>query len=179
MTTDELADTKKRVLWDVWVETGIEMFVETGTARGVTVEAALEVGFQRVVSIEIVHGFYEMAAQKFLWDDRVRILHGDSAVMLPHVLHVLNEPAVFLLDAHYTGGAQDVRGRDGDTPVSAELGAILAHPGRLPHIVLIDDARLFGTDPAYPPLDRIEVITAGHGYEMTVADDIIRLRRAD
>ena len=174
---DDLAAIKRRLLEDEWHrdEVLVRTFIETGTAGGVTVDAALDVGYERVVSIELNEGFYRMAAQRFLWDTRVRILHGDSAVLLADVLHVLDEPAVFLLDAHYTGGAGDVRGADGDTPVVAELSHVLAHP--LSHRILVDDARLFGTDPAYPPLAEVERMAASAGYDFEVAEDIIRLHR--
>lgn len=172
---DELAETKRELLRKIRAQSTLRTFIETGTAGGVTVASALEVGFERVVSIELNHGFYRMAAQRHLWDPRVRILYGDSAQLLPDVLHVLQEPAVFLLDAHYTGGAEDVRGAGGDTPVADELNHVLRHP--LGHFVMVDDARLFGVDPAYPTISAVEATAKSAGYSMDIQDDIIRLTR--
>ena len=61
----------------------------------------------------------------------------------------LTYPALFYLDAHYSGpgtGKGDI-----ETPISAEIDLILQ---RAPagSVVAIDDARCFGTEPDYPPL---------------------------
>ena len=173
---DAMGEIKRTLLEGLRLH-GFRTFIETGTAGGVTVDVALEAGYERVVSIELNEGFYRMAAQRFLWDQRVRILHGDSAQLIGDVMFVLDEPAVFLLDAHYTGGDGDVRGVDGDTPVALELEHVLAHPLR--HVVLVDDARLFGVDPAYPTIDEVMARAASAGYQTEVADDIIRLTPPD
>lgn len=171
---DDLAQTKLRVLAEIYVMPGSpRVFIETGTAGATTVQSALEVGYDLVVSIELNHGFYRMAAQRYLREPRVRILHGDSALLLQDALAAIQESAVILLDAHYTGGPDDVRG-DGDTPVLAELVHISHHPHK--HVVLIDDARLFGTDPEYPTVEQINDMMGPADYAPAIiVDDIIRL----
>jgi hypothetical protein len=52
----------------------------------------------------------------------------------------LQEPALFWLDGHYSG--VDTGKDELDTPVSAELEAILGSPVK-GHVILIDDARCF------------------------------------
>ena len=94
--------------------------------------------------------------------------------MLQDVLTVVGESAVILLDAHYTGGREDVRGADGDTPIAIELDHVFGGPQH-DHIVMIDDARLFGSDPAYPALDYVEERARNAGYTFRVEEDIIHL----
>jgi hypothetical protein len=67
-------------------------------------------------------------------------------VALKGLLHGLHEPALFWLDGHYSGG--NTGKGEKDTPIMAELATIYASD--IPHVVLIDDARCFGTDKDYP-----------------------------
>lgn len=171
---DRLAHIKARALGAARKATGATVFIETGTAGGRTVDTALQVGFDMVITIELNDGFYRMAAQRFLFDHRVRCLHGDSGLIIQDVMSVLDQPAVVLLDAHFTHGEDDVRSDDfGDTPVVTELEHVVLHP--IKHYVLIDDARLFGTDPAYPTLDWVRARAAAAGYDSKVQNDLIHL----
>ena len=47
----------------------------------------------------------------------------------------------------------------------------------LPHMIAIDDARLFGTDPAYPTVAWVQQYVARyrHRYRFELEDDIIRI----
>src|SRR4029453_6495300 len=68
-----------------------------------------------------------------------------------------------------TGRAQE------DSPVRAELAALLSHPVR-GHLVLIDDARLFRGVDGYPTLAelRSRIERERPGSRVQVQDDIIR-----
>jgi hypothetical protein len=104
----------------------------------------------------------------------VSILLGDSCQVLPHVLHELQVPALFWLDAHWSGG---VTGRgDTQTPLIEELQLVLAHPVD-GHVVLVDDARLLGVDEDYPTLNEICALVALRrpDWVCEVACDIVRL----
>src|SRR5271157_1437178 len=104
--------------------------------------AAMKSRFDRVYSIECVPALAERAMRKFARDEHVRIFCGDSRVVMPEVLALLQGPALFWLDAGYYGWV----GRQGDQQrLSAELEMILSHP--YPHMILLDDARgLTGRD---------------------------------
>jgi hypothetical protein len=114
---------------------GLKTLVETGTYYGEMV-AAMKGRFDRVYSIEFVPELAERATGKFAGDAHVRIFCGDSRVVMPEVLALLTEPALFWLDAGYYGW---VGKRTDDQRLSAELEMILSHP--YAHIVLLDDAR--------------------------------------
>ncbi len=173
------ADGRIEILRDYADAYVLSWFVETGTADGYTT-AALADHFERLVTIELDYERYlHVATTQFMQRDNVLPLWGDSARVLREVAQVLPAPALVWLDAHYSGG---VRGEK-DTPVEDELNILGGHvePGantgtrQLRHVILIDDARLFGSDPAYPTLDWVRAWADGHRYSLVVAEDIIRL----
>ena len=147
-------------------------FIETGTFTGEMIHA-MRPHFVRLISIEMAPAIFEATKRRFAGDAGVELLLGDSGVLLPRVLSTLNHPALFWLDGHYMGGT--TARADQDSPVRAELAALLHHPVRR-HIVLIDDARLFtGTD-GYPTIDELRtwVERERPGSRVDVDADIIR-----
>ena len=147
-------------------------FIETGTFTGEMIHA-MRPHFVRLISIEMAPAIFEATKRRFAGDAGVELLLGDSGVLLPRVLSTLNHPALFWLDGHYMGGT--TARADQDSPVRAELAALLHHPVRR-HIVLIDDARLFtGTD-GYPTIDELRtwVERERPGSRVDVDGDIIR-----
>ena len=119
----------------------LKTLVETGTYYGEMV-AAMKSHFDRIYSIEYVPALAERATRKFARDEHIRIFCGDSRVVMPEVLALLKQPALFWLDAGYYGW---VGMRTDDQRLSVELEMILSHP--YPHTILLDDARgLTGQD---------------------------------
>jgi len=79
------------------------VFVETGTKYGNGVRAALNAGFQKVYSIEIVPERYKKSRQKFskeISNGKVEIVLGDSAEKLEEIISHVGCPITFWLDAH-------------------------------------------------------------------------------
>ena len=157
----------------------LRLCVETGSGDGYTAEILAE-HFDRVFTIEISDYKYYGVWGSLMRFPNVLPIHGDSTLVLPHLLNQLSDPAIFWLDAHYDGG--DSGRGDMDTPICAELFTIFCNPRPRPNVILVDDARLFGTDPAYPTVDwiaaRVDLWATNAGwppYEVTVADDIIRI----
>jgi len=152
---------------------GLKGFVETGTFRGEMVWACRE-RFAAIYSIEVDRALCAAARAKFARFPHIHILEGDSEKVLPELLAKLNERCLFWLDAHYCGPAA---GRAAsDTPILKELEAIFAHP--VPdHVVLVDDARCFGTRPGYPTVDELRafVLARRPDWAVIVRDDIIQI----
>lgn len=149
------------------------VFVETGTFYG-DILATLREDFERLYSIELHPGLGKRATRRFAGDPKVSILIGDSAQHLEPLLRSISRPAVLWLDGHYSGFLT-ARG-DSDTPVLRELDAVFR--GGTPHdVVMIDDARLFGVDPAYPSLSELEkrVREARPDWHLRVEDDIVQM----
>lgn len=152
---------------------GIEVLIETGTYRGDMVAAVLPM-FRRIVTIELSPDLHRAAKARFARWPHVECIQGDSAERMASVLSELREPALFWLDAHWSGG---ITARAGlDTPITAELEAILAHPVR-GHVILVDDARHFDGSRGYPTVDSLceEVKRRKPQSRIEIADDIISI----
>ena len=152
------------------------VFVETGTFYG-DMLAALAGDFDRLYSIELHRGLGRRAARRFASDPRISIITGDSAAMLEPLLRSLARPSVLWLDGHYSG-LLTARG-ESDTPILRELDAVF-RGGTPQDVVLIDDARLFGTDAAYPTVAELErrVHAARPDWIVRVEDDIVQMHSA-
>jgi hypothetical protein len=94
--------------------------------------------------------------------------------VIADVLRDLREPALFWLDGHYSGGFTGMGAKE--TPIVEEVEAIFAHEQK-GHVLLIDDARCFGTLPDYPTLEAFREKVAAERPDLAweLAHDIIRL----
>lgn len=79
-----------------------DVAIETGTLFGHST-LKLSKHFSRVYTIEINRGLYEKAAARFKDSERIRVLFGDSKVVLPELLKEIRRPCLFYLDAHFSG----------------------------------------------------------------------------
>lgn len=119
-------------------------FVETGTCQGRSVAIALDIGFKEVRSVEGSSARFLECRERFKDDPRVTLYHGESAYMLPVILHGLVKPVLFWLDSHPSG--EGSYGQDYETVpehgqsaiLRAELAIIKAR-GVRGDVVLIDD----------------------------------------
>jgi len=147
------------------------ILVETGTFRGDTVWT-LRDEFQRIFSIEVQPQLAALAASRFANMPHIEIVEGDSASRLADVVPRLDGATMFWLDGHYSAG---VTGRGvSDCPVWGELDAIV-HGMKHPFLILIDDARCFGTTDGYPSLGEVREFTATRfpGHALRVENDMI------
>ncbi len=162
---------KQRNALDLARRHGARTFVETGTFRGDMVEV-VRAHFDVVYSIELDAALHDAAKRRFAGCDEVRLLRGDSALVLGELVPTLQGPCLFWLDGHYSGG--ETARSDKDTPIVAELRHVAAHPER-GHVVLIDDARLFNGENDYPTLDEMRTLCEGlfPGHDMAVDCDAI------
>lgn len=111
------------------------MFVETGTNTGEGIQAALDAGFEAVVSCELDVALCAAAVRRFTNEpDRVDVRRGSSPGFLRHMLRAWDEPLTIYLDAHSAE----------HNPLLDELAAIADAPCKA-HTILIDDVRMFGT----------------------------------
>ncbi len=150
----------------------LRVLVETGTYHGDMVDA-MKRDFDAIYSIELSTKLFRQARRRFRRLEHVHLIQGDSAMKLGDVVRSVNQPALFWLDGHYSGG-NTAKG-PASTPVVAELAAIL-HPD-MRHVIIIDDARLFGADPAYPSIEELRAFIAAKGgpVDVAVEGDSIRI----
>jgi hypothetical protein len=147
------------------------VFVETGTYHGETV-AAVKHLYANVISIEVDEALYHKACARFASDGNVRIVRGDCASEMPAILAGLQEPAVFWLDGHYSGG-ETGKGVV-DDPILISLNQIAAHAIK-EHVIFIDDARTFDGREGRPDIsDVFNCIKKINGkYIIRIQSDII------
>jgi len=151
----------------------LSTLVETGTYLGDMV-FSLRKRFKTIISIELSSELCARAQQRLREFPHVSIIEGDSSQVLPDILDGLKVSTLFWLDGHYSAGNTALGERE--TPVSAEMEAILNHP--VPgHVVLIDDARNFDGTHDYPTLSSLRDYVHG-AYpkaDFSVKDDVIRI----
>jgi hypothetical protein len=164
---------KQRILKTYAHRFDLKILVETGTYYGDMVEA-MRTSFDRLYSIELSRDLYEMATVRFKGIEHIELIHGDSGVALGRIVAELDQPALFWLDGHYSAGVT-AKG-DKDTPIYEELRHILDGHNR-GHVILIDDARCFGTDPSYPRIEEIKEFIGSRwpDTEISVQHDTIRI----
>lgn len=163
---------KRMVLQSIAREHGIKILVETGTYYGEMI-AALKSEFDKLYTIELSRELHELAQRRFQGQDHIRVVQGDSGEKIQEILREIDRPALFWLDGHYSSGITAKGALE--TPILQELGHILNAPD-LGHALVIDDARDFGTDPAYPTLEVVKdfVLSRRPTLECTVDTDSIQ-----
>jgi hypothetical protein len=125
-----------------------DIFFETGTYKGGTSRIASELGFERVITVELQKYLYEEA--KLLSNDYDIEFHlGDSPSIIINVLSDIDENKIitFWLDAHIDPGNY-IQGETPDIrkcPLYDELECIKSLK-RNDHIILVDDIRAFRKD---------------------------------
>lgn len=151
---------------------GTRTMVETGTYLGEMVEAQLP-HFDTIYSIELSEKLYKRVTKKFRNEPKVKLLQGDSGKVMRQITSQLKAPALFWLDGHYSGGITALG--DKECPVIEELNIITSD--NIPHVILIDDARLFVGAHDYPKVEEILSFckNTAFQYQLENKDDILRL----
>jgi len=151
----------------------LNVLIETGTYMGDMIWA-MRKKFKYIYSIELSKELYDKAKDRFSNIKNVKLIHGDSGKHIENILNRVDHPALFWLDAHYSEGIT-ARGET-DTPILDELHHIL-RSNVYGHVILIDDAREFGIDPAYPTVDELKeyVFSIRDDVKLLIKDDIIRI----
>jgi hypothetical protein len=164
---------KQRVLRDFAQQYGLKVLVETGTFYGDMVEA-MKSHFDQIYSIELSQNLCEKAQNRFKGQQHIEVIQGDSGIELKNLMARINRPTLFWLDGHYSGG-ETALGKN-QTPVYEELEHILLAPD-LRHVIIVDDARCFGADPAYPTIGQLETFVKSKrpNVELSVENDSVRI----
>ncbi len=151
----------------------LKILVETGTYYGDMVEA-MKPNFDHIYSIELSEELYDKARDRFKDDEHIRLVHGDSEVELGRIVNEICQPALFWLDGHYSAG-ETAKGTK-DTPILGELECLL-NCSEKNHVIIIDDARFFGTDPEYPTMEELKwhILALNPDINILVENDSIRL----
>jgi hypothetical protein len=135
------------------------VFAETGTFHGERAALACAV-FERVLTCELSPTLHAAAREAYPGLPITFVL-GDSRAVIRRWALALDEPVCWYLDAHWftlnpnktrAGAARDrngqIAGQAEGLPLWDELAALAARPW--PDIIIVDDARDFGTDQPTP-----------------------------
>lgn len=146
---------------------GLKYFVETGSLVGNTAAWASD-HFATVQTIEVSEVYHQKARTRTRGMSNVVCYHADSATYLKAVLESLPGSALIWLDAHWSrdlgSGKPNVV-----CPILDEVKQIVDDGGE--HVVLIDDARLFGKD-GWPSVDEI-CMTFGVKWGYKTREDVL------
>jgi hypothetical protein len=124
-----------------------DIFFETGTYKGQTARLASDVGFKRVITVELQEYLYEESKLMSKEYDNIEFHLGDSPSIMFDVLSDIDDRITFWLDAHIDPGNY-IPGKTPEIrkcPLVEELD-IIKSLKRKDNIILIDDIRAFRKD---------------------------------
>jgi len=168
---------KQKTVLGVAEKTGRKLFVETGTYDG-DMTYAVRNAFSKIYTIELFEPLFLKVKKRFESYPHIEPIMGDSAKQLPKLLEVIDEPALFWLDGHFSGvlEGKQTGSASKKTPIIEELEAIAGHSIK-DHSILIDDARCFNGTDDYPTIEELSIIVKklfpNHSFE--VEADIIKV----
>lgn len=167
---------KQMVIGEFQEKSKASCLVETGTFRGEMIEAQ-KGRFSTLYSIELGKDIHAKAVERFKNDTHVHLICGDSGVELPKLVGQINEPTVFWLDGHFSGG--DTALGDLVSPILFELKPIILKMNNGSRfVILIDDAREFQGDNGYPSSEELKTFLDSEfnrEFFFEIKDDIIRV----
>ena len=139
----------------------IEDFVETGTLVGHTAEWAAE-HFKRVVTVELDMAQYHKIAPDLVARHPNIEAFCDASELFLGGLSLNYQDVLFWLDAH----------TNENCPVMEEISII--NRSHKTHVILVDDARLFGTLPAWPTKEEVVWLLINGGRRtVREVDDVL------
>ena len=169
---------KRKIVREYGKRFAAHTLIETGTFLGHMVQANKR-RFKKIITIELDSYYYNAARERFANDDHITILPGDSgeSPALGIALARLVPPVVFWLDAHELPVDLGARGTRA-TPILSELHQVLALETD-DYVLLIDDMRIFESDPEYPSIAHIKrlILERHPAWQIEIVDDILRAHR--
>lgn len=153
-----------------------KVFVETGTYLGDTTWWFRN-DFERLYTIEVDPFLNDQAKNRFARMHHIEALRGDSSSGLVNVVPSIESKALYWLDGHYSAGITG--SGESHCPIMSELAVIYGF-ARAPFVLVIDDARCFGTDPAYPTVSAVRecIASLSEGrHAVTIENDMIIVRQ--
>lgn len=135
MSAEDYKKLKQKYLCDYFLETGYYM--------GSGVDRAIQVGFEKIFSIEIssIHvANGKKKHQNNILLGQVEIINDDSINLFKTIKQYPHKRFLFFLDAHADQTLEHEKSIN--CPILEELEAIRNHPVK-DHVILVDDMRLF------------------------------------
>lgn len=114
---------------------------------------ALQVPFDRIISVEIIEEIAAKARSLFKPKENVEIIHADSVSAMKDYLPLLTANTIFWLDAHFPGadaGLADYENTNNENlrlPLNDELKLIKECRGKYQDVLILDDLRIYENGP--------------------------------
>ncbi|MEH1816454.1 MAG: rRNA adenine N-6-methyltransferase family protein [Nostoc sp.] len=139
--------TKFRAIKASQIATQSKNFIETGTYLGVTTRRCAPF-FENVYTIELDKELAKKANTFLKPNKNVQVFQGDTLDILPELLRqeIVKDCLIFL-DGHFSGGITACGSLA--EPAIEELKIIAMYKNKV-NAIIIDDFRLFGTEPGFP-----------------------------
>lgn len=138
---------KRKLIYRLGQTFSCTIVVESGTYFGQSTKYFSKF-FSKVFSVELSPKLYEFSSRRFSKISNIFLYLGDSVVQLPRIILLLNQPTIFYLDAHASGGVTQ-QGEE-PSPIKKELEIISNFEYLRNSIILLDDARGFDGSNSYP-----------------------------
>lgn len=125
-----------------------DVWIETGTYKGTSVQRALDFGFREIHTIEVDLETFESLNTdhpELCSDTRVHRYLGSSRKLLPTIVESINDDryVVFWLDAHFMGYSTQHRDEISECPLLDELKTVTSRSWQHRPMVCIDDVNMF------------------------------------
>jgi hypothetical protein len=144
----------------------LPVFIESGTYLGDTT-AFLSPHVRRAVTIEIDDRLHSIATRRLARYPNVEVIHGDARDHIPRLVSDVPDPCLIWLDGHCSG---EGTGKGGESEPAVDIIEILARTEIASGTtIVVDDLRLFGTDPEWPSLERLVDAAQRFGRQVSVS----------
>jgi hypothetical protein len=143
---------KRQIINDYAIKFSLQHLVETGTYLGQSTNFFSK-RLVKVQTIELNLALFDYAKQKFKKRNNIVCHFGDSQIVLKEILDNLDEPSIFFLDGHMSGGITS--GGSSPSPVKSELQLLKKFKLISNSVIFLDDARGFDGTNSYPDLVEI------------------------
>ena len=150
--------------------------METGTNLGDTTWWFRN-DFERLYTIEAERFLNDQAKNQFARMPHIEALAVYSSSILANVVPSSESKALYWPDGHYSAGITG--SADSHSPIMSESAAIYGF-AHAPFVIVIDDARCAGTDPAYPAVSAVRECFASLSEArdaVTIENDMIIVRQ--
>lgn len=114
-----------------------KIFFETGTHKGDSVQTALDLNFDKILSVELIHGLFNQCCYRFIDEPKVELFYGNSNDKMSEMLDLVDSQTLFWLDGHVDGINADC--------LWDELEHIKNHNIKT-HTIIVDDIPLYFED---------------------------------
>jgi hypothetical protein len=117
-----------------------EIFIETGTFEGESLEFAASLPFSEIHSCDVSLRHYQNAVEKFKDEPRIKLYLASSHTLLQTIIDP-DKTTTFWLDGHWQNNTSDeLCPEASECPLEAELRQIFSFNWKTRPVILIDDA---------------------------------------